>query len=169
MWQRYPWILKVEILKRSVRLPTNVSLAITLCVENQPDDDASIVVHCPVFTSSREFLDFMGLADQREFRDQYDKTQWPRQTERLAAIIAEKPSTHWDEVFHGSDACVAVVKSPDDSLSDPHMQARGSWQHTQGALQAAPAPRFAKDAAKINAAPIRDQNRAEILSELKPD
>lgn len=132
-------------------------------------DGKYLSVQCLEPKFYREFLDLMGLADQREFRDQYDKTQWPRQTERLAEIIAAKPSKHWDDVFHGSDACVAVVKSPDDSLSDAHMQARGSWQHTQGALQAAPAPRFTKDAAKINAAPIRDQNRAEILSELKRD
>ena len=132
-------------------------------------DKKYLSVQCLESKFYREFLDLMGLADQREFHDQYDKTQWPQQTERLAAIIAEKPSKHWDEVFHGSDACVAVVKSPVDSLSDPHMQARGSWQHTQGALQAAPAPRFSKDAAKINAAPIRDQNRAEILSELIRD
>lgn len=130
-------------------------------------DEKFISVQCLEPKFYRVFLDRMGLIEHSDFQDQYDKTQWPSQTETLSALFASQSSSHWDEVFKGSDACVAIVKSPSEAFSDPHMQSRRSWQQVDEALQAAPAPRFNSATPNVNAAPIRDQHRAEILGEIE--
>ena len=112
------------------------------------------------------FLDLLNLSENQDFAKQYDKTKWSEQTEKLSAIFAAQPSTHWDTLFSGSDACVAIAKSPLEALDDPHMKSRDIWQSLDGDLQASPAPRFDGDVKSISAAPARDQHRDEILRDI---
>ncbi|MEO3416876.1 CaiB/BaiF CoA-transferase family protein [Roseovarius sp. CAU 1744] len=112
------------------------------------------------------FLDLMGLTGDPGFADQFDRARWPAQTERLARIFAAEPASHWEALFAGSDACVARVLSPDEAAAEPHMAARATWQHVDGALQPAPAPRFDGRQANIAGAPRRGQHTDEILAEL---
>jgi crotonobetainyl-CoA:carnitine CoA-transferase CaiB-like acyl-CoA transferase len=46
----------------------------------------------------------------------------------IAAIIAAKPSDHWNRIFAGVDACVAVVRTLSEAVEDPHFKARGLFQ-----------------------------------------
>lgn len=89
-----------------------------------------------------EFLARLGLSEDPVFAAQFDPDAWPRQSAVLAGIFAAQPRSHWEAVFEGSDACVAPALDPLQSARDPHMKARGVWHDFDGALQAAPAPRF---------------------------
>ena len=129
-------------------------------------DDKYVSVQClePKFYSV--FLNILGLSDDQKFTAQYDKSQWSDQIEILAKAFAGHPSSHWDNIFEGTDACVAVVNSPSQAASNPLMASRGIWQSPDGHLQAAPAPRFDGTSPKVKTAPIKDQHRLEILREL---
>ncbi len=113
------------------------------------------------------FLEKLDLSDDPEFAKQHDRALWPKLTARLTDIFVREPRLHWDDLFAGSDACVAVVLSPEESANAAHMSARHVWHHTEGTLQAAPAPRFDGRTADIKPAPKRGQHTDEILSELK--
>ena len=115
-----------------------------------------------------EFLRLLSLDQDVDFQKQFDKSLWPELGARLAGIFAGKSQDYWQELFAGTDACVAPVLSLDGSVEDPHMIARQIWQHTQGHLQPAPAPRFSAwtppDPAHIHA---KDVDRKEILEDLR--
>ena len=114
------------------------------------------------------FLNLLGLSDEAKFKSQYDRALWPDQTAALAAIFASRPLDHWTALFAGSDACVAPVLSPQTAANDPHMAARKVWQTRDGALQAAPAPRFAPDPRQAaKPAPARGQHSADIRAEMR--
>ncbi|MCB1382111.1 MAG: CoA transferase [Notoacmeibacter sp.] len=111
------------------------------------------------------FLGRMGLADDPELKSQFDKRQWPKQTERLAAIFATRTRAEWTELFRGTDACVAPVLTPDEAMAEPHVAARKVWQTVDGVMQAAPAPRFGGEAPRPpRPGAARDEHRAEILA-----
>ena len=112
------------------------------------------------------FLRLMGLADDPVFTEQFDRSQWPTQTEKLSQIFAARPVAHWEALFAGSDACVAQVLSPQEAAEEPHMAARETWETAHGALQPAPAPRFDGRRKEIPEAPTRGQHTQEILAEL---
>lgn len=136
------------------------------CRTYQCKDEKYVSVQCLEPKFYREFLEKLGLSEDPAFVDQYDNSLWPSQTDTLAAIFATQSSDHWEKLFKGSDACVAVVKSPDEAAIDLHMADREIWQSPNGDLQAAPAPRFDGQTPKSNAVPTRDQHRAEILKDI---
>lgn len=112
------------------------------------------------------FLKILGLAEDAAFQQQFDKTQWPALTGRLAGIFASQPRDHWAALFEGSDACVAPVLNPEEALKHP-MNARSAWVTAGGILQAAPAPRFSGQPDWIPPEiPRRGQHTEEILAEL---
>lgn len=130
-------------------------------------DGANLSVQClePEFYAL--FLERLNLSGDPAFREQYNRDQWPSQTERLANIFAQRSVAHWDGVFRDCDACVAPVLSPWDAVYDLHMASRQVWHETEGLLQPAPAPRFdgiSKDPASI---PERGVHTDEVLNELK--
>ncbi len=129
-------------------------------------DGRHLSVQClePKFYTA--FLQIMGLADDPLFAEQFDRAQWPAQSEKLSEIIAAKPVTHWEAVFCGTDACVAQVLSPEEAAQEPHMAMRATWQTVHGAMQPAPAPRFDGLRGDIAEAPTRGQHTSEILAEL---
>lgn len=112
------------------------------------------------------FLDKLGLSNDPEFGKQHDRTLWAKLTARLSDLFLSEPRLYWDDLFAGSDACVAVVLSPEESANSPHMSARNVWHHNAGNLQAAPAPRFDETTAPINPAPKRGEHTEDVLSEL---
>ena len=130
-------------------------------------DGEFVSVQCLEPQFYAEFLSLMGLADDPDFARQYDRETWPRLTNRLAELFLTQASTHWANLFAGSDACVAIVKSPEKAAHDPHNVARNIWQTQDNTLQAAPAPRFDGVTPTLNPAPHRDENRASILSDLQ--
>ena len=129
-------------------------------------DGGYMTVQCLEPKFYAQFLQFMGLSEDADFKRQFDKSLWPMLTGRLAGIFASEPRAHWAALFDGSDACVAPVLSPDEALTHP-MNARGTWVEQEGVLQASPAPRFDHAPAwQPQASPERGQHSSEILAEL---
>ncbi|MBO9409043.1 CoA transferase [Shimia sp. R9_1] len=129
-------------------------------------DGGHVSVQCLEPQFYAEFLGKLGLSDDPEFARQHDATLWPKLTAHLSDLFLSEPRLYWDSLFSGSDACVAVVLSPEESAQSPHMSARQVWHHPDGNLQAAPAPRFDEKVAQINPAPKRGEHTGEILAEL---
>ena len=65
---------------------------------------------------------------------------WPELSARLAGVFATKSVAEWDEIFSGTDACVAPVLSPEASGEDPHIAARGIWFEVPRSSPGAPGP-----------------------------
>ena len=73
--------------------------------------------------------------------------------ERFAAIFATRTRAEWEEVFAGSDACVAPVLSATEAPDHPHNRARGTFTEVAGVVQPAPAPRFLSTPGEIRRPP----------------
>jgi len=84
---------------------------------------------------------------------QHDRTAWPQQKERLAALLATRDRDEWVELFAGSDACVAPVLDLVEAPAHPHNRARGTFVDTFGAVQPAPAPRLSRTPGAIERPP----------------
>ena len=68
-------------------------------------------------------------------------------------MFAGRTRAEWEEVFAGSDACVAPVLSPAEAPDHPHNRQRGTFTEVAGVLQPAPAPRFSATPATIRRPP----------------
>lgn len=73
-----------------------------------------------------------------------DAALWEEQSEQLAALFASRPQADWCALLEGSDACFAPVLTLEEAAQHPHMQQRGVYRDIDGALHAAPAPRFSR-------------------------
>jgi len=133
-------------------------------------DGGYVSVQClePHFYSV--FLNTAGLQDDPEFTEQFDRTLWPKQTARLAAVFLTRSRDDWAEVFLGTDACVAPILTPSESSRHPALADRSPWIEVEGQLQPRGAPRFSNEPDwRPRASPARGQHRAEILAELGDD
>ncbi|GII87204.1 CoA transferase [Sphaerisporangium siamense] len=86
-----------------------------------------------------ELVAGLGLTDLPG-RD--DPANWPLIRERLAAAFVTRTRAEWEQVFAGSDACVAPVLSLEEAAAHPHNAARGTFFEVGGITQPAPAPRL---------------------------
>lgn len=86
--------------------------------------------------------------------DQYDKTRWPADKERLAAVFRTKTRDEWCALLEGTDACFAPVLTPLEAPVHPHNRARGSFLSPGGVPQPAPAPRFSRTPAPTPGPPM---------------
>jgi alpha-methylacyl-CoA racemase len=113
-----------------------------------------------------ELLTRLGLAGAG-LPAQYDRSGWPVLRQRLAETFAARTQAEWDEVFAGSDACVAPVVSPRDAPSHPHNAVRGTFAEIGGVVQPAPAPRFGRTPAGLPSPPVRPGTHTrQVLAEL---
>jgi alpha-methylacyl-CoA racemase len=80
--------------------------------------------------------------DDPAFDEQRDKTLWPDQKARLAAIFRTRSRDEWCALLERSDACVAPVLSMAEAPENAHLKARGAFIQRDGVTQSAPAPRF---------------------------
>jgi len=93
-----------------------------------------------------ELMERLGLGGE-------DRTTWPAMKERFAAIFASKTRAEWEDVFAGSDACVAPVLSVVEAPDHPHNRARGTFVEVAGVVQPAPSPRFLSTPGEIRRPP----------------
>ena len=113
------------------------------------------------------FLNCLDLDQDKEFLLQFEKNLWPALTDRLSEIFLTKSLAEWTLVFSGTDACVAPVLSPEQSITDPHIAARAIWFEAQGHLQARSAPRFSNwQPVEKPIIPEKDADRQSLLAEL---
>ncbi|MBW3621231.1 MAG: CoA transferase [Actinobacteria bacterium] len=98
---------------------------------------------------------------------QFDQRRWPAFRTELTRIFAAEPRSHWDEVFAGSDACVASLLSLTEAPAHPHNIARAAFVEVDGAVQPAPAPRFSRTPGEVRSgAPEYGGHTDEVLAEL---
>lgn len=71
-----------------------------------------------------------------------DRSHWPEIAEVLAGVFAGRDRSEWLELFAGTDACVAPVRSAADAAADEQMQARDVYVEVDGLMQPRPAPRL---------------------------
>ncbi len=101
-----------------------------------------------------ELLEKTGLV-AGDLPPQMDRAHWPSLRERLKKIFKEKTRDEWCEIMEGSDVCFAPVLSLSECQEHPHIKARQTFVEVEGAPQPAPAPRFGRSKAKIQAPPPR--------------
>lgn len=111
-----------------------------------------------------ELLHRLGV-DPAELGPLFDPANWPRATERLAALFRTRTRDDWAAHFADSDACVAPVLTMKEAPSSPHMAARGVYEVRSAAVHPAAAPRFSRTAARAGAdGPDIGQGGAEALA-----
>ena len=98
-------------------------------------------------------LEKLGLADDPDFADQYDKQRWPELKRRFAELFRAKTRAEWCDLMEGTDICFAPVLDFDDAPEHPHNLARGTFTEVAGVKQPAPAPRFSETRSEIASAP----------------
>ena len=112
-------------------------------------------------------LEKLGLANEPNFQPQFDGASWPEQKKAFADLFASRTQSEWCVLLEGTDSCFAPVNSPDEAAAHPHMKHRGVYAEREGALQAAPAPRFEKNTNDTpGTAPLRGENSDEILASI---
>jgi alpha-methylacyl-CoA racemase len=80
-----------------------------------------------------------------------DPCRWQEQSETLAALFASRTQAEWCALLEGTDACFAPVLTLEEAAQHPHMRERGVYRDIDGALHAAPAPRFSRTPGAIRA------------------
>jgi alpha-methylacyl-CoA racemase len=106
-----------------------------------------------------------GLGIDEDLAAQHDRSGWAALRERIGTVFRQRTLKEWTEIFDGTDACVAPVLSLREAAEHPHIRARATLRHHDGALQAAPAPRFSRTETTLGAPPPRpgDHTR-EVLT-----
>jgi alpha-methylacyl-CoA racemase len=94
---------------------------------------------------------------------QYDKSRWPAEKQRIAAVFRTKTRDEWCAVFADSDACFAPVLTPIEAPAHPHNRARDAFLQLDGVPQPAPAPRFSRSPTARPAPPMHPGDDAETV------
>ena len=97
-------------------------------------------------------LEKTGLKGDEYLPDQYDQSQWPAMSERLAAVFKTKTRDEWCEIMEGSDVCFAPVLTFNEAPDHPHNKARGTFVDVEGVAQPNPAPRFSRTPGSVKGA-----------------
>jgi alpha-methylacyl-CoA racemase len=85
----------------------------------------------------------------------------------LAELFASRSRDEWDALL-GKDPelCFAPVLEFHEAPTHPHVRARGTYEHRDGVLHPAPAPRLERTPARAGeAAPRSGEHTAEVLRE----
>lgn len=110
-----------------------------------------------------ELLVGLGF-DESELAPQHDATKWPENKAVFAERIASKTRAEWEDIFAGTDACVAPVLEPEEAMTYPHNQHRNTFVEVSGITQPAPAPRFSRTPADTPTPPSHlGQDTTEAL------
>jgi alpha-methylacyl-CoA racemase len=84
---------------------------------------------------------------------QHDTARWSELRGRVEAIVAAHPLAHWVTELEGTDACFGAAVTLDELTTHPHLVARDTYLEVDGAVQAAPAPRFSRTPGAIHRPP----------------
>lgn len=109
-------------------------------------------------------LEKLGLTEDPEFQRQMDKSLWPKLSERLEKIFAEKTRDEWCEILGDSDVCFAPVLSMEEAPSYPQNVEFGTFTTLNGVPQPAPGPHFSKTAL-AEPRPPKNVSVADLLAE----
>jgi alpha-methylacyl-CoA racemase len=95
----------------------------------------------------RELLKGLEL-DIKTLPRQGDFESWPWMRKRFECIFRTKTRDEWEQVFRGTNACVAPVLTPKEAALHPHMSKRESFGVTPGSngtlFEPNPAPKLSR-------------------------
>ncbi len=97
-------------------------------------------------------LEKTGLKGDENLPDQFDQSQWPAMSERLAGVFKTKTRDEWCEIMEGSDVCFAPVLTFNEAPDHAHNKARGTFVDVEGVAQPNPAPRFSRTPGSVKGA-----------------
>ena len=106
-------------------------------------DGKYIAVGCIEPQFFAEFVDLMQLPAQF-LGQQTDKKMWPQMSRHIAQCVKTKSRDEWENLFAGSDACVAPVLDWREAPQHEHNRARGNFIKINGVTQSGLAPRFGR-------------------------
>lgn len=110
-----------------------------------------------------EFVRLSGI-DDAAVGQPIHQPGWPEAKARWAALFSTRTRAEWEQIFEGSDACVAPVLSTDEAPRHPHAIERGTFVSLEGVTQPAPVPRFERTPGAVRwAAPARSGDLNEIV------
>jgi alpha-methylacyl-CoA racemase len=113
-----------------------------------------------------ELLRLSGVEVTKELDEagRWDPRNWPAGKEQWTQLFGTQPRSHWLELLDHTDACVAPVLDWDEALAEEHLVHRHSHTETDGAVRAAPAPRFSRTPGVAGrAAPKAGEHTEEVL------
>jgi alpha-methylacyl-CoA racemase len=112
-----------------------------------------------------ELLEVLGL-DPAALPDQYDQARWPELKDIVARAFKACTREEWVQAARGTNACLTPVLSVAEAMVDPHATARDSFVEVNGLRQPAPAPRFSRTPARIDAPPpVPGEHTVEALAD----
>ena len=115
-------------------------------------DGKWLAVGCIEARFYAEFVQRLGL-EQAALPKQHDRKRWGELRQAFAETIKGKSRAEWENVFAGSDACVAPVLSLAEVDSYAHNAARGTFTTRDGVKQPNPAPRFSRSTCTLGSSP----------------
>ncbi|MCW2816109.1 MAG: carnitine dehydratase [Nocardioides sp.] len=98
-----------------------------------------------------ELLDVLGLGTD-DLPAQDDHARWPQAKAVIAGAVATRTRDEWVHRAAGR-GCVSPVLEVEESWSDPHNVARGTFVDVAGITQPAPQPRFSRTTAQVDRPP----------------
>jgi alpha-methylacyl-CoA racemase len=111
-----------------------------------------------------ELLRLTGLDSDPAFVPQMDRTAWPDLKVKLAELFRTRTRAEWCELMEMTDVCFAPVLTMSEAAAHPHNVARQTFVEVDGVTQPAPAPRFSRTVATIEAPPaFPGQHSREVL------
>ena len=110
-------------------------------------------------------LEKTGLANDADLPKQMSRQDWPILREKLELIFLEKTRNEWDAIMLGTDICYAPILTLEEAASHPHNKERGTFEQSDGVIQASPAPRFSRTSPEMpEASTAAGADTDEILS-----
>jgi alpha-methylacyl-CoA racemase len=99
--------------------------------------------------------------------EMHDPRKWPELKRTVAARIATRTRSEWQDLLEGTDACFAPVLSLDEVPQHKQNQSRATFVDVAGDSQPAPAPRFDRTPpASPEPASSPGADSVEVLAEL---
>lgn len=98
-------------------------------------------------------LEKLGLGNDPDFTNQYDRKRWPELKQRFVNIFKTRTRQQWCDLLEGTDVCFAPVLDFEEAPEHPHNQERGVFTSINGFTQPAPAPRFSETKSEISGPP----------------
>lgn len=90
-----------------------------------------------------QLLAGLGLG-RDDVPSQFELGRYDEMREIFTARFATRTRDEWAAVFAGTDACVTPVLTWSEAADNEHLRARRALVEVDGAVQAAPAPRFSR-------------------------
>jgi alpha-methylacyl-CoA racemase len=125
-------------------------------------DGGFVAVACLEPKFFAEFARLLPL-DRRLAERQYDRETWQEMRAAIAARLRERSRDAWEQIFAGSDACVAPVLTLAEAASHPANVARRSHLRVGPLQRPSPAPRLSRSGLQVSAPLQADDLEASAI------